>query len=498
MPTLREWFNQIDSSAKKTASVKQTAPLMDRIRDELASEHPDYSLCLDALAIFPAQVTGMFYNNVYPSLSENIQKEWNQAFLRWINSQPPQNALWRMSQAIRARLPRMKNAEELASELQWYISQFDNSRAISEARKMRDENDDIEQLRKLLLLPVETWSVKHENAKRFFDVLFADFSGERTKKEYREFLMRTTLDASGDGASPLAETKAHETEEQSPVQAVSQKPAPTEESAQNAQESAPERPEECAAPAEEPEKTEQSVSATSAAATPSKAAEQSDAESSMPENAPAISAENPESSQVTPSEIGQKAEEETSTEIPAKKAAPETLSSKTAENAAQQPQLSETFGKANEPGLIKLLERALASAKQEARNTEKLKESLARSESSLKESERQFADLTRKLGAARQENAELRMRLEKAERQAESDRETALKMREAAETLQRMNENSAAQAVAGYKAELNSALKDILENLTDTEAREDIDILSALCDHLLDILKYKGISLEEQ
>ena len=76
MPTLREWLSQIDTSAKKTASVKQTTPLMDRMRNELSSEHPDYSLCLDALAIFPAQVTGMFYNNVYPSLSENVQKEW--------------------------------------------------------------------------------------------------------------------------------------------------------------------------------------------------------------------------------------------------------------------------------------------------------------------------------------------------------------------------------------------------------------------------------------
>ena len=90
------------------------------------------------------------------------------------------------------------------------------------------------------------------------------------------------------------------------------------------------------------------------------------------------------------------------------------------------------------------------------------------------------------------------MRLEKAERQAESDRETALKMRDDADTLQRMNKNSAEQAVSGYKAELNSALKSVLENMADTEAREDIDILSALCDHLLDIFKYKGISLEEQ
>lgn len=493
MPTLREWLSQIDPSAKKTASVKQTAPLMDRMRNELSSEHPDYSLCLDTLAIFPAQVTGMFYNNVYPSLSENVQKEWNQAFLRWINSQPPQTVLWRMSQAIRARLPRMENAEELASEIRWYISQFDNSRAVSEAKKMRDENDDIEQLRKLLLLPVETWSVKRENAKRFFDVLFADFSGERTKKEYREFLMRTGLDASGNGASPLAEPKTHEAEKNPSVEAVPQKSAPAKEPAQNAQESAPECPEECAAPAEEPEITEQSVSATSAA-TPAKAAGQSKAESPTPGNASAISMENPESSQAAPLETENKAEMETSTEIPAQQATLEPLPSK----SAQQPQASATSGKASEPSFIKFLERALASAKQEARNTEKLKESLARSESSLKESERQCADLTRKLGAARQENAELRMRLEKAERQAESDREIAQKMREEADTLQWMNKNSVEQAVSGYKAELNSALKNVLENLTDTEAWKDIEMLSPLCDHLLGILKYKGISLEEQ
>ena len=73
-----------------------------------------------------------------------------------------------------------------------------------------------------------------------------------------------------------------------------------------------------------------------------------------------------------------------------------------------------------------------------------------------------------------------------------------MKMKEEADTLQRMNKNSAEQALSGYKAELNSALKNVLENLTDTEAWKDIEMLSPLCDHLLGILKYKGISLEEQ
>ncbi|MBR0282912.1 MAG: hypothetical protein IJQ81_15230 [Oscillibacter sp.] len=465
---------------------------MDKIRDELASEHPDYSLCLDALSIFPAQVTGVFYSNVYPSLSENIQKEWNQAFLKWVNSQPPkkkkqQAAFLRMSQAIKARLQEISSANGLASEIQWFIAHFaDNSaQAISDIRDMKDKVS-AEQLRKLLLLPVENWSVDKESLRTFFDVLFADFSGERAKKEYREFLMRTGLDGSGHGASSLAGTKAHKAEENSPVQAVPQKSASAEEPARNAQESVAERLEERAAPAEESEETGQGVSATSAAL--SKAAGQSGAESLTTETASAISAESQAAQSAT--------ENKANAEIPAKKAAPETPPSKSAENGAEQPQSPGTVGKANE--LIKLLERALASAKQESRNTEKLQESLARSESRLKESERQCADLTRKLGAARQENAELRMRLENAERQAESDRETAMKMKEEADTLQRMNKNSAEQALSGYKAELNSALKNVLENLTDTEAWKDIEMLSPLCDHLLGILKYKGISLEEQ
>ena len=478
MPTLREYLDSLSPSGKK----KPNKTLMEYMRKELSAEQPDYAVCLDALSKFLPPATGMFYADAYPLLSESVQKEWNQAFLKWADTQTAAKqpaAFLRMSQAVKARLEQMEKADELSLEIQWFISRFaDNSaRAVSDAREMRDKTS-AEQLRKLLVLPVENWSVDKESLKIFFDILFADFPAEHLEKEYRMFLMRTGLDGSENGVSPLAETKAHETEEKPSVQAVSQKSAP-------AEESAPERPAECAAPTEEPKKTEQSVSVTSAA-TPSKASEESDAESPTPENAPAIAA---------PSETGKEAEAETPTEMPAKKAAPETLPSKSAENATEQPQ---PFGKANEPGFMKLLERALASAKQEVRNTEKLKESLARSESSLKESERQCEDLTRKLGVARQENAELRMRLEKAERQAESDRETALKMREAAETLQRMNENSAAQALAGYKAELNSALKDILENLADTEAREDIDILSALCDHLLDILKYKGISLEEQ
>lgn len=58
--------------------------------------------------------------------------------------------------------------------------------------------------------------------------------------------------------------------------------------------------------------------------------------------------------------------------------------------------------------------------------------------------------------------------------------------------LQRMNRNTAEQAVAGYKAELASALKSILEDAQLPEARTDMEIASALLWDMLDVLRYKG------
>lgn len=59
--------------------------------------------------------------------------------------------------------------------------------------------------------------------------------------------------------------------------------------------------------------------------------------------------------------------------------------------------------------------------------------------------------------------------------------------------LQRMNRNTAEQAVAGYKAELASALKSILEDAQLPEARTDMEIASALLWDMLDVLRYKGV-----
>lgn len=63
--------------------------------------------------------------------------------------------------------------------------------------------------------------------------------------------------------------------------------------------------------------------------------------------------------------------------------------------------------------------------------------------------------------------------------------------------LQQMNRNAAEQAVAGYKAELASALKSIVEDAQLPEARTDPEIASALLWDMLDALRYKGVIQKE-
>ena len=59
--------------------------------------------------------------------------------------------------------------------------------------------------------------------------------------------------------------------------------------------------------------------------------------------------------------------------------------------------------------------------------------------------------------------------------------------------LTRMNKNTAEQSVAGFKAELASALKSLVEDAQLPEAKSDVEIASALLEDMLDVLRYKGV-----
>lgn len=154
---------------------------------------------------------------------------------------------------------------------------------------------------------------------------------------------------------------------------------------------------------------------------------------------------------------------------------------------------------------VKLAELLLAWSKKQASGTAALKESLRMSERESNRLGTQLSSLRDELFAAKKELsgrdaeiASLRSQLAEAAAHLDSSRKQAAEFDETIRKLQRMNENSASQAVAGYKIELAAALKYIVEDARLPEAQKDADILSALLGDLLDTLRFKGIPLEEK
>lgn len=135
--------------------------------------------------------------------------------------------------------------------------------------------------------------------------------------------------------------------------------------------------------------------------------------------------------------------------------------------------------------------------------TSVLKSSLKTSNNDLKRLEERFSNLQSELFAAKEEIAAKEVTIAVLQRDL-ADANTKLKAEQAKSSeldgmvskLQQMNENSATQAVLGYKAELAAALKSIVEDARLPEAQHDAEILSALLADLLDTLHFKGVPLE--
>ena len=145
----------------------------------------------------------------------------------------------------------------------------------------------------------------------------------------------------------------------------------------------------------------------------------------------------------------------------------------------------------------------MAWATLQLQSTADLKDALAKAETQIKKLELQSIYLLQELQSAKDDaksKAEtavaLQSRLSEAEGQIKTVCEKNEELDKTVETLQRMNENSAAQAIAGYKEELASALKSLVEDASLPEAQNDLGILTALLGDLLDTLRFKGIPLE--
>lgn len=415
MSRIQDWVAAIPDNQKKKPNQRTVSELFSQMEEELRSLEPDYDGCVLALSAFPHQVTGAFYRDLYQPLPPDVRTPFDAAFLAWAKGKPMVAGSYlgylRMAQAIKNRLPLVDDAKELLPELHWYISSFNDKRAVTETKKFITECEP-ESLQKLLALDVRDWHIDGGNLKKFYGILFADCTGPVTQEMYRAFLQRNQL---ADGALPAA------------VQPVLR-----------------------------------------------------------PEDTPDGRAGDPVAED-TP--LDGDAHDIPATDAP--------ISGGLASERAFMEPSPEEDG-------VELAERLLAWSRGQADGMATLRRALRSAEEKYARLDARFSNLTEELTAVKGDLADreaalasLQQDLTETVARLGSSQQRVTELDAIIQKLHRMNDNSASQAVQGYKVELADALKSTIADARLPEVQADADILSSLLGDLLDILRFKDIPLED-
>lgn len=463
METIREWASQITESQKSSFNSSLTDELLKRLKDELSSDTPDYEGCVVALTTLHHQSVAAFYKRLYPKMSGSTQQSINAALLNYANMRPGKAACSRIAQAIQQRLKNGDSAEALVPELKWYIEN-------ASEKTMQINFKSI-------------WSgCGSKNCLKLFEVDLTDWQVDRQKLQsfYSYFLqMLRTTDGKTDGRSWNSIFISF-WERNHLSDAGSNDEAPASLSKTNPQ----------PAPSSDVSSMEK-VSPT--APSPSEAPSSIPVQNTAPDKIVDVHKDTEDN---TTGKAPDSAEKPMVHDLPE----PPTTAHK--ESTAPSLEMPQPEPDPDNDG-VKLAERLLAWARREVQGANVLKSSLRSSNNDLKKLEGRFSNLQSELFAAKEEIAAKEVTITALQRDL-ADANAKLKEEQAKSAeldgmvskLQQMNENSAVQAVLGYKAELASALKSIVEDARLPEAQHDAEILSALLADLLDTLHFKGVPLE--
>lgn len=435
MVNIQEWIAQLSKKQKNDPSIATSKELLKRLRCELLTESPDYTRCIESLASFSLSCTEKFYKDVYSSLPEDVQASLDCEFLRCVENNSPK------PKTITSRFTQSVKSRLATAE---YVNKLSpevkwlishlNNKYVALELQKIRDNRQEFTWQKLLLLDIQEWDIRISQVKSFYQILFDNSADATTQEMYRNFLKENFLDDMQQSDTPGG-IKAISKTAQSPHRLL---------------------------PGNEPLHKQNAV----------------------------VPTDNSQNKVVT---------SEPTPLISVPKAAIENVPLSVSQQLpTEQEQGLEKDG-------VKLAELLLAWSRKQASGTAALKESLRMSERESNRLGTQLSSLRDELFAAKRELsgrdaeiASLRSQLAEAAAHLDSSRKQAAEFDETIRKLQRMNENSASQAVAGYKAELAAALKYIVEDARLPEAQKDADILSALLGDLLDTLRFKGIPLEEK
>jgi len=508
MGNLQAWIAQLSKNQKKKPNATISEELLERVHRELLSEAPDYAECIESLESFSPTCTEKFYKEIYSSLPEDVQTALNREFLMCIERNSPRTITSRFMQSVKSRLATNKYVDELTPEVQWLISHQDEKYVGFELQKIRDNSQE-STWQKLLLLDIQEWDISMNQVKSFYQILFDNSADATTQEMYKKFLKENYL---GDTlqSSPVVnvETKLE-------MVPLSPGPLPADEHPHK---------QNVVVPTDNSQSktlhSEAALLVNTTYALSSNIQQSSDLPLSTPQQDSNDVAERTETlpKEVqfphSPSPIVAPCCEKAISVTPGNEhgnslimeaALSADVPKVSIENAVPSTSQQVPAEQALEKDGVKLAELLLAWSKKQVSGVVALKESLRVSEREYKRLDSQFSSLRENLFLVKKELADrdtkiasLQKQLAETTAHLDSSQKQAAELDATIQKLQRMNENSASQAVLGYKTELAAALKSIVEDANLPEAQKDADILSALLGDLLDILHFKGVPLEEK
>jgi len=444
METIREWSSNLTTNQKRKAGPTIVSSLLNMIKLDASSDIPDYEGWAISLVALHHRAIAAFYEQTYKSLSLAAQSAINNALFENIEKMSvlqPYPACLRIAQVIQQRLQNGESAQDLVYELQWYIEHISDKFSMDGNIRVW-MSCPVKKLMKLFSLDTTDWQIDRQ---KLYDFYFALTQMLRTADEkgktdwnlvFADFLERNHLGDSGSSTQTGPELPAPSADV-SIEKATPTAPPPSEApSSIPAQNTAPDKILDVRKDTEDKITGKVPVSA------------EKPMVHDLPEPPPATHKESPEGPQPEPDP--------------------------------------------DKDG-VKLAERLLAWARTQVQGTSVLKSSLKSSNSELKRLEERFSNLQSELFAAKEEIAAKEVSITALQRdlaavtaRLDAEQQKSAELDGVVSKLQQMNENSAVQAVLGYKAELASALKSIVEDARLPEAQQDVEILSALLADLLD------------
>lgn len=457
MENILKWAASMSKSQKKDPSKKVQEELCTRVNDAITYQKNTFDECVGVVCDFSPNIVAPFYSKQYAKFSQDIQKGWDRAFIRWANQKKPEKmAAVRTVFVLKWKLQYFQDVEHCSKEVGWILEKNTDSLKSYIETLLKERFDELE-LKKLLSLDISGLDKKRKaRLYDLFHILFDNSTLEEVQKEYASFLLNHV-------ARPESKKKkASEPKPEPKSEAVPAKEAPDTN--------------------EQPVEPEKTLSSVEEVKTPAIEKDKT------PAVAPVLPANEPE-------EADNSAEEKTVVEEKPQEEHKEPVA----------PVSSEPFPRDGETLLNELAQWMKAQKASVARSSDeiaKLNIELEHAHTQQKSLSASLQDTHRVLDETNAEKRSLQQTITSLSAELSEEKAEKRAIKDTVATVQQMADNSIKQELSGFKSQLGDALKNDIKDLrcveadSEMDAEEKMQVYQDIMGTILDTLKHYGIAIE--